>query len=139
MILLDTNVISELVRPHPNADVVIWIGGKLSSTIFISVITEEELRFGIAITPLGKRRNQLTRAIESMFKEDFAGRILSYDREAAVECALIRAERQRIGRPINKADAQIAGIARSWRAEIVTRNRKDFENCGIAVINPWNL
>lgn len=138
MILLDTNVISELIRPIPNAAVANWIGEKHSSTFFISVITEEELRFGIAIKAQGKRRKKLTRAIESMLNEDFAGRILSYDREAAIECALIRAKRQRMGRPIGNADAQIAGIARSRRSILATRNLKDFEKCGLTVINPWN-
>ncbi len=137
--MLDANVISELIRPIPNAAVANWIGEKKSSTLFISVITEEEFRFGIAIKAKGRRRNELTRAIESVLNEDFAGRILSYDRKAAIECALIRAERRHMGRPIGKADAQIAGIARSRRSILATRNLKDFVNCGITVIDPWNL
>ena len=137
MILLDTNVISESIRPAPNPAVENWLSGHVSSNLFISVITETELRYGIALLPESRRRILLSRAVDCMLKEDFAGRILHYDRKAAAACALIRAKRQKSGRPIGYADAQIAGIAHSRRALLATRNSKDFVDCGIEIVNPW--
>ena len=96
-----------------------------------------ELRYGIVIMPSGRRRCQLANALETMLREDFSGRILPFDTDAASECATIRAERRQIGRPIELADAQIASIARSRGAKLATRNEKDFHNCGITVLNPW--
>jgi predicted nucleic acid-binding protein len=137
MILLDTNILSELMRPVPEADVERWLTDQPAASVFISAITEAELRYGIALLPNGKRRSTLTIALQDMLAEDFSGRILPFDSPAAVAFAEIAADRQQAGRPISQADAQIAAIARSRGATLATRNVADFQGCGLEVINPW--
>jgi predicted nucleic acid-binding protein len=137
MILLDTNILSELMRPTPEAAVEQWLAGQPAASIFISAITEAELRYGLALMPSGKRRSALAVEIENMLGEDFSGRILPFDSPAAVAFAEIAAERRQAGRPISQADAQIAAIARSRGAALATRNVPEFEGCGVEIINPW--
>lgn len=139
MILLDTNILSELMRPVPDASVERWLADQPAASVFISAITEAELRYGLAILPIGKRRSGLTAVMQDMLAEDFNGRILPFDSPAAVAFAEIAADRRHAGRPISQADAQIAAIARSRGATIATRNVLDFEECGIRVINPWSV
>jgi len=138
MILLDTNILSELMRPAPANAVEAWLSVQPATSLFISAVTEAELRFGLALLPDGKRRNALATAMEGMLAEDFAGRILPFDRAAAAAYAEIAAERRKTGRPIAQFDAQIAAIARSRNAALATRNVPDFEDCGIQLVNPWN-
>ncbi len=137
MILLDTNILSELMRPTPEAAVEQWLASQPAASVFISAITEAELRYGLALMPSGKRRSALAVEIENMLGEDFSGRILPFDSPAAVAFAEIAAERRQAGRPISQADAQIAAIARSRGAALATRNVPDFEGCGVEIINPW--
>jgi predicted nucleic acid-binding protein len=137
MILLDTNVISELMRPRPEPRVQTWIGHQLATEFFISAVTEAELRYGVAVLPDGRRRQRLETALSGMLDEDFAGRILPFDSAAATVYATIAAERRRAGRPISQMDAQIAAIARSRGASLATRNHADFQGCGISVLDPW--
>ncbi len=139
MILLDTNVLSELMRPAPDAAVERWLTAQPDTSMFISAITEAELRYGAALLPSGKRRSTLTAEIEGMLDEDFGGRILPFDRLAAQAFAAIAADRRGAGRPISQADAQIAAITRSRGASLATRNVPDFDGCGIQVINPWSV
>jgi predicted nucleic acid-binding protein len=139
MILLDTNILSELMRPTPEAAVEQWLADQPAASVFISAITEAELRYGLALMPPGKRRSALAVEIENMLGEDFSGRILPFDSPAAVAFAEIAAERRQAGRPISQADAQIAAIARSRGAALATRNVPDFEGCGVEIINPWNV
>ena len=138
MILLDTNILSELMRAAPEAAVEQWLADQPAASVFISAITEAELRYGLALMPPGKRRSALAVEIENMLGEDFSGRILSFDSPAAVAFAEIAAERRQAGRPISQADAQIAAIARSRGAALATRNVPDFEGCGVEIINPWS-
>jgi toxin FitB len=138
MILLDTNILSELMRPTPEAAVEQWLAGQPAASVFISAITEAELRYGLALMPSGKRRCALAVEIENMLREDFSGRILPFDSPAAVAFAGIAAGRRQAGRPISQADAQIAAIARSRGAALATRNAPDFEGCGVEIINPWS-
>ena len=137
MILLDTNILSELMRPAPEKGVEQWLTDQPDASVFISAITEAELRYGVALLPTGKRRSTLAAVIEDMLGEDFTGRILPFDSAAAVAFAEIAANRRQAGRPIAQADAQIAAIARSRGAALATRNVPDFEGCGIELVNPW--
>jgi len=137
VIVLDTNVLSELMRPTPSAAVETWLSGQPVAGIFISAITEAELRYGLALLPDGRRRNRLVAEVEAMLAEDFAGRILPFDSPAAAAYAHIAATRRLSGRPISQADAQIAAIAVSRGALLATRNVADFADCGV-LVDPWN-
>jgi predicted nucleic acid-binding protein len=137
VILLDTNVLSELMRPAPTAAVEAWIAAQPIAGLFISAITEAELRFGLALLPQGSRRSKLANAVETILAEDFAGRILPFDSGAAEAYATIAADRRKRGRPIAQFDAQIAAIARSRRAALATRNIANFELCGVPLLDPW--
>lgn len=138
MILLDTNVISELMRAEPAQTVLDWFGQYDAVDLFIPAVTEAELRTGVAILPEGQRRDRLQLAIDAMIELDFQGRVLSFDSPAAKAYAEIAPQRRAAGRPIAEADCQIAAIARATNAPIATRNVKDFDGCGVRVINPWN-
>ena len=137
MIVLDTNVVSELMRPDPDVSVVNWVTGQAAPNLYLSTISEAELRYGVEILPAGERRNRLLDEVDGMLQEDFAGRILPFDSAAAQAYALIAAARRAAGRPINHADCQIAAIARCRGESVSTRNVDDFEGSGIEVINPW--
>ena len=138
MILLDTNVISELMRAEPAQAVLDWFAKHDAADLCISAVTEAELRTGVAILPEGQRRDRLQAAIDAMIDLDFQARILPFDSLAAKAYAEIAALRRAAGRPIAEADCQIAAIARATNAPIATRNVKDFDGCGIRLINPWN-
>ena len=138
MIIIDTNVVSELMRASPDPSVLTWFAGHAAGTLFLTAISEAELRTGAAILPTGQRRDRLVGAIDAMIDQDFAGRILPFDSPAARNYAEIAAARRTAGKPIMDADCQIAAIARACGAAIATRNVRDFEGCGIDVINPWN-
>jgi toxin FitB len=137
MIVLDTNVVSELMKPAPSKPVASWVALQAAMSLYTTSITEAEILHGVMLLPAGKRRNRLQEAAEAMFSEDFGGRVLSFGSEAARAYASIAALRRRAGRPISHFDAQIAAIGRSARAAIATRNTKDFEDCGVKLINPW--
>ena len=138
MIVLDTNVVSELMRPDPTSNVVDWVAGQAAPNLYLSTISEAELRYGVEILPAGERRNRLLEEVEGMLREDFAGRILPFDSAASQAYAVIAAARRAAGRPINHADCQIAAIARCRGASVATRDVDDFEGSGIEVINPWS-
>jgi len=138
MIIIDTNVVSELMRAKPDPAVLAWFAGHAADTLFLTAVSEAELRIGAAVLPAGQRRDRLVGAINAMIDQDFAGRILPFDSPAAHCYAEIAAARRGGGKPIMDADCQIAAIARACGAAIATRNVKDFEGCGIDVINPWN-
>ncbi len=137
MIILDTNVLSELMRPDPDVTVAAWTAGQPMQVLFTTTICEAEILFGIALLPAGKRKEGLARSAREMFAEDFAGRILSFDSSAAAAFARIESGRRRLGKPIAHADMRIAGIASSRGASVATRNAGDFADCGISVVNPW--
>ena len=137
MIILDTNVVSELMLPIPSSHVADWVAGQATASLYLSTVSEAELRFGVEILPTGERRNRLLRQVDGMLREDFAGRILPFDSAAAQAYAVIAAARRAAGRPVNHADCQIAAIARCRGASVATRDVHDFEGTGIEVINPW--
>lgn len=137
MIILDTNVCSELIRPEPAESVLDWFSIQAPGELYVSAISEAELRLGVNILPGDARRDALLDAIEGMLREDFGGRILSFGSSAAREYAEIAARRRAVGRPISHPDCQIAGTARSLGAAVATRDLGGFEGCGIEVICPW--
>ena len=137
MIVLDTNVVSELMRPSLNPAVESWIANRPAASLFFSAVGEAELRFGLAIMPAGRRRDALASEIEAMLRDDFADRILPFDSGAACAYADIAASRRAIGRPAAEADCQIAAITRSRGMSLATRNVRDFQDMGVNVIDPW--
>lgn len=137
MIVLDTNVLSEALKPLPSGLVLRWLAAQESGAVFTTAITQAEVLYGIEMLPPGKRRVRLAAAIEKMFAEEFQGRILPFDDDAARAFAKIVADRDAAGRPVSQFDAMIAAIARSRHAAVATRNTADFERCGIQLINPW--
>ncbi len=137
MIVLDTNVLSELMKPAPAAGVLRWMAGQPATGLYTTSITQAEILHGILLLPAGKRRNALAAAAEAMFKEDFEGRVLPFGAGATLAYARIAVDRRRAGRPISQFDAQIAAIARTTGASIATRNVPDYEGCGVKLINPW--
>ena len=138
MLVLDTNVVSELMREHPNPEVLRWVDDQPTGNLFVTSVTEAEVRTGIAILPEGDRRRGLAAAAERLFSVLFSERILPFDSDAARTYAILAAKRRVAGRPISQADCQIAAIARCRGASVVTRNVPDFEESGFAVINPWS-
>lgn len=138
MIVLDTNVLSELMRPTPNDRVVEWLQTQPQASLFTTAVTRGEVLFGVRLLPDGQRRQRLWAAAQSIFDEDFAGRVIAFDDEAADAYAEIGAARRASGRPISQFDAMVAGIARSRGATVATRNTDDFTDCGIDIVNPWN-
>jgi predicted nucleic acid-binding protein len=138
LIILDTNVVSELLRPSPEPEVEAWLAAQDGAEVYLTAVNEAELRYGVAILPEGRRRDALITALDFILREDFESRILPFDSTAAAAYAVIAAERRVAGRPISQFDCQIAAIARAQGATVATRNAKDFEGCGIEVIDPWS-
>lgn len=134
--ILDTNVISEVMNINPDSNVKQWIDAQPNLRLFITAVTEAEIRYGLALLAPGQRRNNLTASVDFLLQQ-FAGRILSFDSSAAGCYAEIVAGRKRIGRPISVLDAQIAAIAKKANFPLATRNTADFDHCGIILINPW--
>lgn len=137
-IVLDTNVLSELMKPQGLITVKSWVGAQSRENLYITSITKAEILYGIAILPEGKRSQMLRETAEAMFREDFARQMLNFDEQAASCFAEIAAHRKKIGKPLAQADGQIAAICLANNATIATRNVDDFLDCQIAIINPWN-
>ncbi|MEO5830564.1 MAG: type II toxin-antitoxin system VapC family toxin [Rhodanobacter sp.] len=138
MIVLDTNVLSELIRPQPELKVVAWLRGQARSRLFTTAISRGEMLFGVLLLPLGERRRRLQQEVQAIFDHDMGGRVLPYDGDAADAHAMFAAERRAQGCPVGMPDAMIAGIARSRGAALATRNVRDFEGCGVTLIDPWH-
>ena len=138
MLILDTNVVSELMRPAPDPAIASWVAERATSSLFLTAVTEAELRFGLAVMPSGKRRDGLATGLERMLETGFANRILPFDSGAARAYAGIAAARRRLGRPIGQADCQLAAIALARGMAIATRNVRDFEDIGIDLFDPWD-
>ena len=137
MILIDTNVVSELMRPAPAPAVLEWFARQAAAQLFLSAVSEAELRAGAAYLPAGRRREGLTAAIDAMVTEDFGGRILPFDSAAAKSYAVVAAVRRAAGQPIAEADCLIAAIALAHGGAVATRHVTDFLGCGVEVIDPW--
>ena len=138
MFLLDTNILSAAMSVRPPPEVASWMAQQPADLLFTAAVCQAEILSGITVLPKGRRREALEMAALAVFREDFAGRILPFDTEAAVIYADLFARRRSAGRPAATADLMIASIAGTHGASIVTRNTGDFEGCGLALINPWS-
>jgi predicted nucleic acid-binding protein len=138
MIILDTNVLSELMKPEPSDHVTDWVASQPATSLYVTSVTQAEILHGILLLPAGKKRRLIEAVAIAMFEADFAGRVLPFGSDAALQYASIATERRRAGRPISHFDAQIAAIARRAGASVATRNTTDFERCGVDLIDPWH-
>lgn len=139
MIILDTNVLSALMRKAPDPEVVGWLDRQPAESIWITNITLFEARLGLALLPDGRRRASLVAAFARVLEEDLQNRVLDFDTGAAIEAAELAARRQRNGRPVDVRDTQIAGIALARRATLATRNARHFADVEITVVDPWQV
>jgi predicted nucleic acid-binding protein len=139
VIVLDTNVVSELMRREPAPAVIDWVDRQDPGVVYLTAISLTELLFGIARLADGRRKSTLAGLLDELVADDFEHRVLAFDTVAAAHCADIAAGRERIGRPMTFADAQIAAICRSHGALLVTRNVLDFDATGVGTLNPWNV
>jgi predicted nucleic acid-binding protein len=137
MIVLDTCLLSEVLRPAPVSKVLAWLETQPRAALFTTVITRSELLYGVHLLPEGKRKAALLKAVRAIFSTDMAGRVLGFDNAAADVYAEIATSRRAAGRPISQFDAMIAAIVRSRGARLATRNVRDFVGCGIEIIDPW--
>jgi predicted nucleic acid-binding protein len=137
MIVVDTNVISELMRGEPHPGVLAWVTAQPRAQLYTTRINQAEILYGIAGLPQGRRRAALAAAASAMFDEDFAGRILPFEAKAAGRYPEIVLARRHAGRPIEKFDALIAATALSAGASVATRDTGGFSGCGLSVIDPW--
>ena len=138
MYLLDTNVLSELMRPAPSPSLLAWMDKQMAQHLYICAITRAEIELGIALLPSGKRRSALAAQALAMFEEDFSGRCLAFDERCAPLYGELVASRSRKGAPISVEDAQIAAIGLVQQKILVTRNTADFEKIvGLRLVNPW--
>ena len=139
MIVLDTNVISELTRPVPEPGVLSWLDSLPAGEVGTTAVTAAELLCGVARMPAGRRKAELAAAVGGLLGHDFRDRVLPFDERCASRYADIACARETLGRPIGVADAQIAAICRTAEATLATRNTDDFSGTGIELINPWKL
>jgi predicted nucleic acid-binding protein len=137
VIILDTNVLTALMRIAPEAQIVRWLDHQPAESIWITAITLFETRLGLALLPKGRRRQSLELAFDRLLEEDLENRVLDFDSAAATEAAVLAAARQRAGRSVDMRDTQIAGIALARRATLATRNVRHFQDLSVTVIDPW--
>jgi toxin FitB len=137
MFVLDTNILSAMMSTREVPEVAAWIAGKPADLLFTTSVSQAEILSGLAIMPESRRRSDFDAAARAMFLEDFEGRVLPFDMDAALAYADIFAARRRAGRPTGVVDLMIASIARSYNASVVTRDVSGFEGCGLRIINPW--
>ena len=137
MIVVDTNVISELMRGEPHPAVMAWVAAQPRSQLYTTYVNQAEILYGIGALPAGRRRTALAAAAEAMFAEDFAGRVLPFEVRAAARYPEIVLSRRQAGNPIEKFDALIAATALAAGASIATRDTGGFSGCGLTVIDPW--
>jgi toxin FitB len=138
MIVLDTNIISEVMRPQPNTAVLAWLNQQHSPHLFITSVSIAEIGYGLRVLSDGQRRRILQNRFEQFIAQGFEYRILNFDKPAVQIYAEIMGYRKEIGSPMSFPDAQIAAMARNYNYNLATRNIKDFDNCGIDLINPFD-
>jgi predicted nucleic acid-binding protein len=136
-IILDTNIISELIQPMGSQIIRQWLTRQNGVSLYTTSITQAEILYGIQILPEGQRRQKLLDGASIIFEHHLTERILAFDQNSAEHYSRIAASRKQIGRPISQFDAQIAAICQVHHSTLATRNIRDFLDCGIDVINPW--
>ena len=136
--VLDTNVLSEVMKPAPSVAVATWMRAQSPRSLFTASICQAEILAGVAVLPNGRRRAEFEAVALAIFTREFDGRILPFDTQAASAYAEIFANRRQMGRPIETADLIVAATARAHDAAVVTRDSGGFEGCGVTVVNPWN-
>ena len=137
MIVLDTVVLSALMQQQPDAQVVAWLDRQASESIWISIVTLFEARYGLALLASGRRKKLLLERFDQFLQDDLENRVLSFDTQAANLAAQLAAERKACGRPVDMRDTFIAGIAMARRATLATRNTRHFDDLPVPVVNPW--
>lgn len=137
MIILDTNVLGALMRAAPEAAVVAWLDRQSAQSVWITSITLFETKFGLALLPMGRRRQALEALFGRLLNEDLENRVLDFDSAAATEAASLAAMRRKTGRPVDMRDTQIAGIVLARRATLATRNVRHFGDLKISIVDPW--
>jgi predicted nucleic acid-binding protein len=137
VIVLDTNVISALMRRDIDLMLVAWLDSQPAESVWTTAVTVFEIGFGLEILADGRRRRQLADAFDRVLEDDLEGRVLPFEQSAAQEAAAIAAGRRRAGRPIEFRDAQIAGIVATRRGTLATRNTRHFKDLAIALVDPW--
>jgi toxin FitB len=137
MILLDTNVLSALMRQAPDPQVIAWLDKQPRTSVWITSVTILEIQFGLQVLPLGRRRSLLMRAFDEILADEIGRRVAGFDTAAAQHAAGLMASRQKKGRPIELRDMMIAGTALACHATLATRNTQHFEDLSVAVVDPW--
>lgn len=137
MIVLDTNVVSEPLRPAPDEEVVAWLDAQHVETLYLTAVTLAELRYGVVALPGGRRQQTLHRRLEDEVVPLFAGRVLAFDEGASREYARLQATARAAGRPMGVMDALIAATCASYGHALATRNVSDFADTGLDLIDPW--
>jgi predicted nucleic acid-binding protein len=139
VIVLDTNVVSELMRPVPDRNMLKWLDAQSPDTLWLTSVNVAELLFGIARLAQGARKRTMAQTVATMLEEDFSHQILNFDVEAAAVFATMAAQRERQGQPVSLADGQIAAICLTHKTSLATRNTRHFEGLGLQLLNPWEL
>jgi len=137
MILIDTNIISEMMKSVPSPQIIDWIDSQDSDQLYVAATTIAEIAYGLGVLPDGKRRNSLEREFDQTIKEGFKGRVLSFDETAARMYGIIMSKRKELGLPMSILDGQIAAIANVHHCTLATRNVKDFQECDLELVNPF--
>lgn len=137
MIVIDTNIISEIMRPQPDDSVITWLDQQDTSTLYVTTISIAEIRYGLEILPEGGRKQRMTHQFNAYIKHAFEARVLDFTLDAANQYAAFMAYRRKVGLPMSMADGQIAAIASVYHFAVATRNTKDFAECGLTLMNPF--
>ena len=127
------------MRPNPDDRVVVWIDSQNTASLFTTTITQAEILYGVSLLPSGSRKCDLLAVAQAMFQSDFKNRVLPFDGDAAMMFGTLSADRSRLGRPISQFDALVAAITVSRGATLATHNTRDFEACGVRLIDPWEV
>lgn len=137
MIVLDTNVVSELMRRDPDPHVIAWVDVQTVLDLVITSITAAELRASVALLPPGRKRDRISEQVEALLDQSFAGSVVPFEVDSSIAYADIVARRTRAGAPIAGLDAQIGAICRRYDATLATRNQRDFADTGVDLVDPW--